>query len=304
MLCKSSTEESLSSDWGDYLVEPKHDGARAVISKTSEGVKIYSRSGREFTEHLPHLVEQLDSLPDGTVVDGEIGFFESEAEIRGSSTPVFSFNQTMRVLGSLPERGRKLQEEKGLLSLVLFDVMYKDGKPLLDKGFEERREVLETLKLEENASVNPVFETSRLSELYAEVVGGGIEGLIFKNTSGLYVPGGRPNKTQYKIKKVSTADVIISGYRDGAGKFEGLVGSIEFSRFSEDGLVFVGRCSGMTDEVRKYVSEHKEVLLGRVIEVKFNDLVGSKEYRSPRHPNFVRFRDDKSPEECLGEEFR
>ena len=73
MLCNSLKIPELKSfDHSDYLIEPKYDGIRAIVSICEGEVKIYSRTGKEITYHLPHLVDQLVHIPPGTVLDGEI----------------------------------------------------------------------------------------------------------------------------------------------------------------------------------------------------------------------------------------
>lgn len=63
MLCKTTQRTSLDTgNWSGYVFEPKHDGMRALVVVTEEGVRVYGRSGLEYTEHLPHF-EELASLP-------------------------------------------------------------------------------------------------------------------------------------------------------------------------------------------------------------------------------------------------
>lgn len=61
-------------------------------------------------------------------------------------------------------------------------------------------------------------------------------------------------------------------------------------------VVVVGECSGFTDEERENMTEHKNELIGKVIEVKANELF--KDTGKMRHPRFLRFREDKSALEC------
>lgn len=59
-------------------------------------------------------------------------------------------------------------------------------------------------------------------------------------------------------------------------------------------LLYVGECSGFDDELRAELSHYDNI--GRVIEVKCNEIF--KDTGKLRHPRFLRFRDDKDPEEC------
>jgi DNA ligase-1 len=92
-----------------------------------------------------------------------------------------------------------------------------------------------------------------------------------------------------KWKPVRTIDLVVTGFKDGKGKHEGFVGSLECSI----GPHVIANVSGMEDEVRWMIDENKD--LGRVVEVKY-DRVDSK--GRLRFPRFVRWRDDKRPEEC------
>lgn len=59
-------------------------------------------------------------------------------------------------------------------------------------------------------------------------------------------------------------------------------------------VLYVGECSGFDDELRAELSHYNYI--GRVIEVKCNEIF--KDTGKLRHPRFLRFRDDKDPEEC------
>ncbi len=59
-------------------------------------------------------------------------------------------------------------------------------------------------------------------------------------------------------------------------------------------LLYVGECSGFDDELRAELSHYDYT--GKVIEVKCNEIF--KDTGKLRHPRFLRFRDDKDPDEC------
>jgi ATP-dependent DNA ligase len=95
----------------------------------------------------------------------------------------------------------------------------------------------------------------------------------------------------YKIKKVRTLDAIITRIVPGEGKYFGLIGALGCSIFNSKGeKIEICSCSGMTDDIR-----HQTDLVGKVVEIKYQE-VGSK--GRLRHPNFLRFREDKLPYEC------
>lgn len=312
MLCKTTDRTKLdSAKWAGYVAEPKHDGVRCLAIAHEDGtVKLYSRTGNEFTEHVPHLVTELEGyMPAGSILDGELAILHGHIDLGRRRVPVTDFGSTMRVLGSLPERGRKVQDELGkTMTFILYDMLMWDGVSYHDEYQRDRRAMLkEGFPFgSSNLFLNPIFtDPSRFGELFDTLITHGIEGIIIKNTEATYLFEGRPNETWYKVKAAVTLDMIVSGYTDGAGKYEGLIGTVEFSRMDEDGnLVYVGRCSGMTDDLRREITANKDKYMGKVIEVKANELVGSKEYRSPRHPQFIAFRFDKNPEDCTGEELK
>ena len=100
MLAKSATRQSLETgNWDNYIAEPKHDGMRAVVVKNHESdVRVFGRSGKEYTEHVPHLVEEFcEILPSGTILDGELAMIPRGSVIKSSRmgvVPVVDFNKT------------------------------------------------------------------------------------------------------------------------------------------------------------------------------------------------------------------
>jgi DNA ligase 1 len=58
---------------GSAVLEHKLDGARVQIHKGSEGVRVFSRTGRDVTASVPEVVAVIEALPAGTaILDGEV----------------------------------------------------------------------------------------------------------------------------------------------------------------------------------------------------------------------------------------
>ena len=56
----------------NWPYELKLDGYRALAIKTSGQVRLRSRNDKDFNSRYPAIVKALMSLPDETVVDGEV----------------------------------------------------------------------------------------------------------------------------------------------------------------------------------------------------------------------------------------
>jgi len=59
-------------DGKPWLIELKLDGFRAIAFKTGGNVCLRSRNNKDFSDRYPNIVAGLSSMPDDTVIDGEI----------------------------------------------------------------------------------------------------------------------------------------------------------------------------------------------------------------------------------------
>src|SRR5215469_17620051 len=55
-----------------WLVELKFDGYRALATKDGGKVRLRSRNDKDFNSRYPPIVKALATMPDRTVIDGEI----------------------------------------------------------------------------------------------------------------------------------------------------------------------------------------------------------------------------------------
>ena len=98
----------------------------------------------------------------------------------------------------------------------------------------------------------------------------------------------------YKFKPTRTADLVVTGFVEGNGKYDGFVGALLCSVVQADGSYReVASVSGMDEETRFAISEQTD--LHRVVEVAYQ-YVGSG--GRLRHPRFITWRDDKHIHEC------
>src|SRR5215210_492306 len=119
-----------------FLFEPKWDGFRAIVFRTTDDVYIQSRDLRPLDRYFPELHDALiERLPTPCVIDGEIVI----ATRRG-----LDFDALQMRLHPAASRVAKLAQETPA-RFVAFDVLAAGGKDLRDVPQGERRTLLEKL---------------------------------------------------------------------------------------------------------------------------------------------------------------
>jgi len=290
-----------------YVVEDKYDGVRAQVHKEGERVELYSRTFDRVTDRFPELLAPLLAIPGSYVLDAEI---LSLAD--GKAVPFTRFQRRLgrKVVG--PELIEELPA-----SLVVFDVLERDGRPLLESPLSERARALEALPL-----APPLLSTRRqildragadvAIALDAEFVASrsrGNEGLMVKDPRSRYRPG-RRGMEWLKIKRaLRTLDVVVTAVEWGHGKRRDVLSDYTFAVRDGDRLRNIGKAySGLTDveiaELTVFWKAHTIRDLGRarlvepnrVIEVAFDQVQASERHDSGfalRFPRIVRLRLDK-----------
>lgn len=241
MLARSLGDDT---DPTGYLMSEKYDGVRAFW----DGEKLYTREKNIivapawFTDKLPKMA-----------LDGELwlgrGKFEETVSIVLSKTP--------------DERWQNIK-------YMVFDA------PLVEGGFEERLRAIPS-----DLRVNQIYCKGRdhLKEFLKSVEKSGGEGVILRRSDSPYVS--KRSGDFLKVKSFLDAEAMVIGYKEGKGKYSGMVGSLEVQ--SADGVkFFVG--SGLTDAMRKDPPK-----IGTIITYKYRGVTANG---VPRHATFFRIRSD------------
>jgi bifunctional non-homologous end joining protein LigD len=262
---------------GDWIMEPKIDGWRMQMHVNPTSVEAWTRAGKSATGKMPGVEHHLKNLTGGSHVmrlDGEAVYVDADG--------VPDYNFTSRCLGSGVDVCVMKQREIGSLTYFVFDILALDGDDLRPLPLDRRKDILKGT-LSDTGNVELVLGDEPTYEQHARNFEQFKEGSVLKDLSSPYA--GKRHKSWMKWKEVESVDAKIVGYKRGHGKFEGLVGAIRFE--APDGTQ--GYCSGMDDATRVWITDHRKELLGRIIEVKhFGKLVDGY-----RHPQFMRFREDK-----------
>jgi DNA ligase-1 len=255
------------------------------------------------------LVGPLQSLPTDVIIDGEI--------VPSNGDVILPFSELQKRLGRKNVGTQLLKAVP--VALVAYDLLYAEGKVLIDQPLSERRHLLGQIVpqhgplrmsqdklLSEAAMLDDEFELARAR---------GNEGLMIKSPGSPYKPG-RRGRDWLKLKRaIATLDVAVTAVEVGHGKRRNLLSDYTFAvrRSAEDGeLLNIGKAySGLTDreltELTDWFKSHtlQEFAHGRVriveptvvIEVTFDRVQPSSRHKSGyalRFPRILRLRPDKT----------
>lgn len=251
------------------FVQPKLDGYRLILDTTDEN-KLKSRNGKVYN-NFSSLEINLKSLKIPFVLDGEIMSNDFQklqksafADKRGSVVGDIKYH----VFDLIPER--EWVAQKGNLT---FSKRYELLKKLSSS--------IKHIELVECYKVNSYKEVKEYFKLFKSR---GYEGIIIRLDAPYEF---KRTKSLLKLKDFTTQDCKILEVVEGKGRLSGTTGALKVLQENGKGC-FVG--SGFNDSLRKEFWENKNKVLGKIIEVSYQELTPDG---IMRFPTFVRFRDDK-----------
>lgn len=127
---------------GTLAWELKADGVRAQVALDGRNgtLRAVGRSGRRTERSVPELQLLLDAvIPQRMVLDGEL--------VAGDGSPDSFYRLGRRLAASRPATVAHLLRCEPL-TLIIFDVLWLDDRPLIDWPYSERRRCLEDLGLQ------------------------------------------------------------------------------------------------------------------------------------------------------------
>ena len=176
----------------DWMVEWKYDGIRGQVVRRGGRTWIWSRGEELVTERFPEILALSESLPDGTVVDGEILVWKEEpdpetGEILGRPAPFALLQQRI---------GRKNVTKKILaeapVSFMAYDLLEEDGADVRGLAQRERRVRLEALLAGTGFLLSPVESAEAwldFAHKRQQSRERGVEGFMLKRLDAAYGTG-------------------------------------------------------------------------------------------------------------------
>jgi bifunctional non-homologous end joining protein LigD len=280
MLATLAHEVPSGADWA---YEMKWDGVRALTLVQPGTLRIKSRNGRDVTAGYPELHALAGELGTAEVLlDGEIVALNEEGR------PDFQLLQRrmhVRDAASL----RILQHEVPIV-LMIFDLLWFDGRLIIDLPYTERRRVLEALGPSGTTWQTPPASVEDGEDALATSHELGLEGIVAKRVDSVYEPGRRSSAWR-KIKHDLRQELVIGGWTPGKGWRAGRVGALLLGYHDADGaLHYAGKVgTGFTEAEL----ERLDAMLAP-IEQSTNPFTGTGVPRDahfvvPRHVAEVRF---------------
>ncbi|HTL06153.1 MAG TPA: DNA ligase D [Gemmatimonadales bacterium] len=319
MLAESRDEAFNRPGW---VFEPKLDGYRALATQDPAGATLTSRNGNDLTAGFPDVARALRALPvPRAVIDGELVILDAQGR------PSFQALQKRGQLHRASDVRHAAAESPAVF--YAFDLLGFADRDLRGLPLLERKHLLRMLL----PPLGPIryvdhFETDGAA-LMQHVTALGLEGVVGKQADAPY-QGGRSSHW-LKVRAEQSGDFVVVGYTAPKGSRGGF-GALQLADWVEGELVYAGRAgSGFSDKQLKEVRGELDAARREtpacngplpwppdgavpatrpipgardstwvepaiVCEVKFKEWT---EEGLLRQPVFVRFRDDKAPEDCL-----
>lgn len=271
------------------LVQEKMDGQFVNVICKNGKASFYSRSGVEydflgvFDNYIPNedivIMGELLVEKDGVIADRQTG-------------------------NGIIQKGCKdtiIEDEANMIFIQAWDIV-----PLVDfengickTPYVERLEKVKSIannkiRCIETIEITELDEATALAKKYVE---SGKEGIILKNTNGIWKDG--TSKECIKFKNAFEVELKVVGFTEGAkySYAEGTLGALLCE--SSDGILKV-KVSGMDWDTRNNIWNNQDKYLGQIITVIANKISQDKNGNWSLYlPRFAGFRDDKTEADGL-----
>jgi bifunctional non-homologous end joining protein LigD len=280
-----------------WAYELKYDGFRALCAIVDGDIEMWSRNELDLAPRFPAVAAALTKLKVPEVVlDGEIVVLDEKG------APRFQL----------------LQQGDRREILVVFDILWLDGKDLRNLTYDERRNILEKTLKRTPAAIKLSEKIITTGEAALErAKKAGWEGIIAKRRTSVYEP--RRSKEWLKIKAINEQELIVVGWNPSTAS-DREIGSLHLAVMGKDGaLHYSGKVgTGFSAKQRLWwknelskdvvpqtmVKDAPRERVATWVKPRFVVQVAFTEWTADnrlRHPSFLGVREDKKVAEVVKE---
>ena len=286
-----------------WVFEIKYDGYRLLIERRGDDVTLRSRRGLDLTALFPEIAKCARRLPYREyTVDSEVVVLD------GRGIPSFARLQQRAALRGGPALANASMHDP--VTCFAFDLLNACGFDLKDQPLVARKGLLERML----PAAGPIRYSAHVEgngiETFQSMTKLGLEGVVGKRADSPYRSG--RSDAWRKVRAKRSADFVVAGWTPEKSNAEG-IGALVLAEYRGEELAYCGRVgSGLSEAKRRDAKSrlaaldagealspdttHRWVRPMLVCEVEFREYSADGHLR---HPVFVRFRNDKTPEECL-----
>ncbi|WP_240230671.1 DNA ligase D [Devosia lacusdianchii] len=215
----------------DWVFEMKYDGYRCLAAISGEQVRLFTRTGKDWSEQFGAIILPLSRITKGTaLIDGELCAFDARGRTDFSTLKDHLSNG-------------------GPLTYFAFDLIEQDGEDLAPLKLTERKARLEKLLGKVEASSLVQFSphvTGNGQKVFDTICREGHEGIVAKQADAPY----RSERTRswLKIKCAKRQEFVIAGWS--ASTRKKTFASLLLGTWEDGKLIYRGRVgTGFTVDV-------------------------------------------------------
>ena len=196
------------------------------------------------------------------------------------------------IVNALPEKSVQIQRERGPVEFYAWDIAMLKGRDVSHMPYGQRRELYEVV-IQEIRLFNRHLHVVRAmpeggdpAEFYRAIINDprGLpwsEGVVVKYKNGV--------DEWFKVKANDTLDVKVVRCVEGSGKFAGSLGAMVVE--GPTGVESEIGSFQLTNEQRRWIWEHREVLTGQIAEINAMEIT---DHGAARAGVFVRWHPSRS----------
>jgi bifunctional non-homologous end joining protein LigD len=305
MLAETREEPFSRKGW---IYEIKYDGYRILAGRAGGDATLLTRNANDATQPFPEVARAVKALPyEGLVLDGEVVCLDD------AGRPSFDRLQKRGRLTHAVEVRRAAVDYPA--TYFVFDLLGFEGFDLRSLPLAARKTLLRSVLPEAGALKYTDHIEAEGEAFYDGLMQLKLEGMVAKKADAPYRSG--RSAEWIKVRADRTDDFVVVGFTAPKGARSGF-GALHVADYVGEALTYAGRVgSGFTaaqlEPIRKALESGRRedppcagpvpkerettwIEPAVVCEVRYKEIT---EQGLLRQPVFLRFRDDKTPGECV-----